>query len=646
MHPYFLGPKAENHALFEELLVSFLRDHSYWRRNFHPKDPAAIPTDARYQQDFLRFFSRLEQELLSLSADLKAAVPLFSPRYVGHMASDLLLPGILAQIITSLYNPNNVSEEVAPITVQKELDVIDQLATMVGYPTANGESWGYLTSGGTVANYAAMRSVLTVKCFPLALREALSTLKRRSGFDCQLAELSCSPWQLFNMSIEAVVELRARAFEAVRQEGDSELFDAFVNALQSERVESLGLLGFFGKHSDVSPPVLLAPISAHYSWSKGMKVFGLGTAQIMGVEVDGHMRLSADSAYEVAGSLLSQQRAALMVVGILGTTEYGTVDPVDQLVQLRCDFAQRGLNLPVHVDAAWGGYLTTLFRNPDGSLVERSQVRKLFHHFPSEAVYRAFAALGEVDSITVDPHKLGYIPYPAGAYLCRHSEVIDFIIQKIAYVFDVADRPDRKQLLRKFGQYIMEGSKPGSAAAAVYVTHKTIPLDRTGFGRLMSETIRACEYLYDQLREWKQDLAHLAHVSVPFEPDTNLVCLCINPKGNRSVAKANQFLRRVFDAMRIKPGQPIQVMEFFGSYTSVDRGSVNDQQASRILQDLDLDPTTFRKLPEDEALESDHLFVLRHTLMNPWLMMTDERGLNVLDAYLAYLKELVVELVE
>src|SRR3546814_5580917 len=42
----FLGPYGENDALLEKLVVEFLRDHVYWRRNFHPEDPPAISTHA------------------------------------------------------------------------------------------------------------------------------------------------------------------------------------------------------------------------------------------------------------------------------------------------------------------------------------------------------------------------------------------------------------------------------------------------------------------------------------------------------------------------------------------------------------------------------------------------------------------------
>ena len=42
----FLGPYGENDTLLEKLVVEFLRDHVYWRRNFHPEDPPAISTAA------------------------------------------------------------------------------------------------------------------------------------------------------------------------------------------------------------------------------------------------------------------------------------------------------------------------------------------------------------------------------------------------------------------------------------------------------------------------------------------------------------------------------------------------------------------------------------------------------------------------
>ena len=42
LHPLFIGAYAENADVLEELVVDFLRDHVYWRRNFHPEDLSLI----------------------------------------------------------------------------------------------------------------------------------------------------------------------------------------------------------------------------------------------------------------------------------------------------------------------------------------------------------------------------------------------------------------------------------------------------------------------------------------------------------------------------------------------------------------------------------------------------------------------------
>ncbi len=39
LNPCFLGSGGENSEVFERVLLELLRDHVYWRRNFHPEDP-------------------------------------------------------------------------------------------------------------------------------------------------------------------------------------------------------------------------------------------------------------------------------------------------------------------------------------------------------------------------------------------------------------------------------------------------------------------------------------------------------------------------------------------------------------------------------------------------------------------------------
>ncbi|MFW5968399.1 MAG: pyridoxal phosphate-dependent decarboxylase family protein, partial [Persicimonas sp.] len=561
-YPYFLGPYGENADLFEDLLVDFVRDHVYWRRNFHPESTPPIPTTARHQDDFVEVVARMRRELFSLSADLKKSVPWFSPRYVGHMASDLLLPGLIANLVTTLYNPNNVTEQAAPVTVDKELDVGFQLAEMFGFSTDPEQSpcaWGHLTSGGTVANYEGLYNLAAVKRFPLALKSALAELELDLQTPSVLDEplTALSDWQVANLTVDTIVELRRDYLQQAAARGD-ETLDQLRAAIDRHRFETLGAVDFYRAHPDLEPPVVLVPKTSHYSWPKAMKVLGLGTSRLVPVGVDENMRMDLDDLRATLDRLAEQRVPVLSLVAILGTTEFGTVDPIGDIVAERRARLREGQYFPIHVDAAWGGYLASIFRRPDGGLVNRDRLRKEFHYFPSQTVYEAFASLSEVDSITVDPHKLGYIPYPAGAYVARHAGMIDFVVERAPYAFDDAaeEAAELRRRLKNLGQYILEGSKPGASAASVHVTHNVMPLHTDEFGALLKETVRASEYFYDRVGELADRLDDRVTITVPFEPDCNLICLALNPVKNRSAARANEFVRAIYNEMRVDASRP------------------------------------------------------------------------------------------
>ncbi len=128
---------------------------------------------------------------------------------------------------------------------------------------------------------------------------------------------------------------------------------------------------------------------------------------------------------------------------------------------------------------------------------------------------------------------------------------------------------------------------------------------------------------------------------VPFEPDSNLVCLALNPVGSRDLAAMNRFGRAVFSRMKVDPAQPVQMKTFIGSYTSLQHGNLPGGQADRILTDLGIDPSTFVAIPTGEG-QADHIFILRHTLMNPWLLDGPD-GRSYIDLYWEYLERVIDE---
>ncbi|HYW10035.1 MAG TPA: hypothetical protein VE913_23920, partial [Longimicrobium sp.] len=83
----FLGPKGENADVFERLLLEAFRDHVFWRRNFHPEDGFQVRETEKQAPEYERSLSTLSEELMGLLGELKAGVPFFSPRYIGHMSS-------------------------------------------------------------------------------------------------------------------------------------------------------------------------------------------------------------------------------------------------------------------------------------------------------------------------------------------------------------------------------------------------------------------------------------------------------------------------------------------------------------------------------------------------------------------------------
>jgi glutamate/tyrosine decarboxylase-like PLP-dependent enzyme len=620
----FLGPYGENDGLLEKLMVEFLRDHVYWRRNFHPEDPPAISTATARHPDYLAFEARMRRELHQLSASLKKSVPFHSPRYLGHMVSDLLLPGLAAQMLTLPYNPNNVSEDAAPVTVDLEVQVGLQLARMVGYPHDPARpacAFGHLTSGGTLANYQALRLALALKAFPVALRAA-----QVPGL-----ELPADDWDAFNLSPAASIALlqQWQQWLATQAAADRTRWLARVEA---ERIEQRGLAAFFAAHPTLQPPRVLAPITAHYSWSKAVKLLGLGRDQLMLLPTRG-MRMDVDALESTLTRYARARIPVLLGVAVLGSTEYGTIDPVDGMLAARAQAARSGLGFSVHVDAAWGGYLATLFRHADGRLRTRAEMAGEFEHFPSPAVHAAFAALGDTDSVTIDPHKLGYLPFGAGAFVCRDHRAVALLAERADYVFHGPAPADYLARYRNLGQFIPEGSKPGAAAAAAYVTHKVLPLDHANFGRLQRQTILAAEAFRARAHRFADEGTGLLRVLVPFEPDSNLVCLALNPTGNRSIAAANAFVQALHDAMRCDPRQPVQTREFFGSVTSLRADILGTREATRILDALGLEPF-------GEGEGQDRLMILRHTLMNPYLI-DRENGISYIGRYFEFLWRLV-----
>lgn len=133
-------------------------------------------------------------------------------------------------------------------------------------------------------------------------------------------------------------------------------------------------------------PNVVIPESAHFSFEKACEILNVGMRQVPSTE----------------GYVMDPERIedyidenTIGVVGVAGTTEYGTVDPIEHLSDIAVD---RGLFF--HVDAAFGGLVLPFI--------------------PGSPKFDF--RLEGVSSISIDPHKMGMSTIPCGCILVRDPD--------------------------------------------------------------------------------------------------------------------------------------------------------------------------------------------------------------------------------
>ena len=501
---WFLGPRAENLDLLKEMISEALDSHATFRRSFHPEDPTHLTDAVRHSRGFQEGVARMRADVSELLTKLKLSAPFTSMRYQGHMLWDQAMPAIVGLFAGMLYNQNNVAAEASPVTTRLEIEVGNDLCRMLGYKVPKeGASakpgqlwpWGHITSGGTVANIEALWAARNLKLSAVAVRQAIReipALKPARALEVPLWEggtarlTDLDTWTLLNLDIDAVAALPS-AIAALGIEPQR-----LTRMLAGYSVQNVGLIEFYRSFMrDVSEaPVLLAPATSHYSWPKAATLLGLGQNAVSIQRVDRDARMDLEHVETTLSDMLRRRVPVMCVVAVIGSTEESAVDPLAGLLVLRDQFRDRGLNFAIHADAAWGGYFRAMLRDEGApGDDDRSGVPTFAM---SDYVQRQYEVLGQADSITVDPHKGGYVPYPAGALCYRNAAMRDAVSLQAPVVFHSQAEPT-------IGIYGVEGSKPGSAAAAVWLAHRVIRPDRSGYGRILGQCMWTSKRLFCRL---------------------------------------------------------------------------------------------------------------------------------------------------
>ncbi|MBY0129162.1 decarboxylase [Bacillus cereus] len=511
LESWFMGPKAENQTLFQELVNLAVGSHCDYRREYFPSDPSSITKEIKQSLNYQVSVREFKTQFSALLNELNNTPPFHSYRWHGHMNGDLTIPSMLGYFAGMLYNPNNVASEASPASTLMEMEVGEQLCRMLGYyipesiDSSESRAWGHITCDGSVANLESMWAARNLKYYPISLAEALKNepefqaakdtlVSLLDGKTKRLVDLDV--WSLLNLKLDEILEIPERIKKYLREdnkktEENTRIDSLFNNVMNKYTLQKLGMLEFHRRFLvDVSSPVILGPVSMHYSWPKSAAVLGIGAENIKGIYVDLDCRMEMDHLRAELEGCLVQKRPVIMVVSVIGSTEESAVDPLVEILALREEYRSKGLEFLIHADAAWGGYYNSLLEESKAPILEYRDSTPALQM--SQYVTNQYKALRYTDSITIDPHKSGFVPYPAGALCYRNSALRNLISFTAPVVYHGGIDPT-------VGVYGIEGSKPGAAAVGIYLSHNVIGTDRYGYGQLLGKAIFNSKRFYAAL---------------------------------------------------------------------------------------------------------------------------------------------------
>lgn len=211
----------------------------------------------------------------------------------------------------------------------------------------------------------------------------------------------------------------------------------------------------FRNVSNVEKPELILPESAHFSFLKASDLL-----KVKLVWAD----LNRDYSVNVKDVETKITDNTIGIVGIAGTTGLGVVDDIPALSDIAVDYG-----IPLHIDAAFGGFVIPF-------------AKALGYELPDFDF-----KLKGVQSITIDPHKMGMVPIPAGGIVFRKKKCMDVINVLAPYLAG-----------GKIFQATITGTRPGANAIAVWALLKHLGFE--GYKNVVKEAMENALWFAEQIK--------------------------------------------------------------------------------------------------------------------------------------------------
>lgn len=151
---------------------------------------------------------------------------------------------------------------------------------------------------------------------------------------------------------------------------------------------------------------ILCSRQAHFSIARNAGLLGLGENSVIPVDVDDGHRMDIAALEECIDDVRHRGDLPIAIVATAGTTDAGALDPLQEIAAIA---TREGVWF--HVDAAYGG----------GALF-------------SGRLSKLLSGVELADSVSLDLHKFGWLPVPAGAFLTRTTETLSTLEKRVAYL--------------------------------------------------------------------------------------------------------------------------------------------------------------------------------------------------------------------
>ncbi|MGA9175806.1 MAG: putative pyridoxal-dependent aspartate 1-decarboxylase [Desulfobacterales bacterium] len=388
-------------------LHDFLKTHVGFTEEISLKDLADRFTDSLISQTPDK---KLADVITDLIEDIAPhAVNVASPYFVGHMTSAIPFFMVHLKTIVAALNQNVVKIETSKVVSVVEKQVLAKIHRLIyrknndfyhEHIQSTRTTLGCFTENGTLSNLTALWVARNTRLAP------------KPGFG------------------------------GVEKEGLQAAYQAY----------------------GIERSVVLVSKRGHYSLNKSGGLLGIGNRNILAVDVDEKNRIDLTALEKTIKALTksSDKTAILAVIGIAGTTETGSVDPLLKLGEI-C--AQNRIHF--HVDAAWGG--PTLM---------------------SENYRHLLSGIELADSVTIDGHKQFYMPMSCGMVYFKDPTLMDAVIYHANYV----NRPGSVDLGIK--------SPSGSREANSLILDSALKImGSRGYGLLIDHGIETARKLADEIEK-------------------------------------------------------------------------------------------------------------------------------------------------